>query len=222
MRTGVDVLLERCLLHKVSVTDYRLHDLVLEYLQFTVKKYENLLRQASSRQARFLSRIEVLRKYSAGGEWVNNGGLYSLVVLWNATKKLDRALIISRYYITTLEGVTEIGAWIQAGRLLVLLVRCAFLLYTRPFCGLKPFCNRKRFDQSVKGLQFERVFCKGVFGTVRTEVYRRYFRRYIPYRAFRYARYRLPYHTENFGTLGTALHTLPKISVFEEKIPRVR
>ena len=63
---------------------------------------------------------------------------------------------------------------------------------------------------------------KGVFGTVRTEVYRRYFRRYIPYRAFRYARYRLPYHTENFGTLGTALHTLPKISVFEEKIPRVR
>ena len=56
-----------------------------------------------------------------------------------------------------------------------------------------------------------------MFGTVRTEVYRRYFRRYIPYRAFRYARYRLPYHTENFGTLGTALHTLPKISVFEEK-----
>ena len=65
-------------------------------------------------------------------------------------------------------------------------------------------------------------YTKGVFGTVRTEVYRRYFRRYIPYRAFRYARYRLPYHTENFGTLGTALHTLPKISVFEEKIPRVR
>ena len=50
-----------------------------------------------------------------------------------------------------------------------------------------------------------------------TKVYRRYFRRYIPYRAFRYARYRLPYHTENFGTLGTALSTLPKISVFEEK-----
>ena len=88
-------------------------------------------------------------------------------------------------------------------------VRALFFLAIR----IQPFLSL--VDREVE-------FCKGVFGTVRTEVYRRYFRRYIPYRAFRYARYRLPYHTENFGTLGTALHTLPKISVFEEKIPRVR
>ena len=67
------------------------HDLVLEYLQMTAKIDEDLARQGSPRQARFLSRIEVLRRYSAGDETFSNGGLYSIVALWDAVTNLDRS-----------------------------------------------------------------------------------------------------------------------------------
>ena len=115
-------LVDRCLLQVVN-EKYRLHDLVLEYLHMAIKMGEDLEIKASSRQARFLSRIEVLRRYSAGGdEWSSSGGLYTLVALWTAVKKLDRSLIVEEFYRTSLKGVTEIEDMQNAGTLLWLLV----------------------------------------------------------------------------------------------------
>ena len=89
----------------------------------TAIKCEDLARKASSRQACFLSRIEVLRRYSLGDEWSRNGGLYSLVALWSAVKKVDPSLIVEEFYRISLRGVTEVDDLLNAGRLLMLLVR---------------------------------------------------------------------------------------------------
>ena len=97
------------------------------------KMYEDLARKASSRQARFLSRIEVLRKYSASDEWHSSGGLLSLVALWSAVKKLDGSLIVEKFYRKSLRGVTEIEDMDNVGRLLMLLVSLfTSLLIFRP------------------------------------------------------------------------------------------
>ena len=121
VKTGVTVLVDRCLLTAVG-DKYRLHDLVLEYLQMTIKMYEDFARKASSRQARFLSRIEVLRRYSAGDKWVSFCGLYSLVALWTAVKKLDRSLIVAEFYKMSLTSATDIKDVQYAGHLLMILV----------------------------------------------------------------------------------------------------
>ena len=119
VKTGATILVDRSLLQVVDER-YRLHDLVLEYLQMTVKK--ELGRKASSRQAHFLSRIGVLRRYSADGQWFNSSGIYSLVALWTAVTKLDRSLTVEEFYRTSLKGVTEIEDMQNAGNLLELLV----------------------------------------------------------------------------------------------------
>ena len=121
VKTGAVFLEDRCLLQVVK-EKYRLHDLVLEYLRTAIKMDEDLEIKASSRQARFLSRIEVLRRYSAGDQWSSSGGLYSLVALWTAAKKLDRSLMVEVFYRTSLKGVTEINDVQDVGRLLSHLV----------------------------------------------------------------------------------------------------
>ncbi|CAN0213297.1 unnamed protein product, partial [Ascophyllum nodosum] len=120
VKTGATVLVDRCLLQVVN-EEYRLHDLVLEYLQMVVKLYKDVGRKASLRQARFLSRIEVLRRYSAGGKLLSSGGLYSLVALWSVVMKLDRSLLVEEFYRRSLRGVTEVEDMQNAGDLLRLL-----------------------------------------------------------------------------------------------------
>ena len=122
VKAGATVLVDRCLL-QVANDKYRLHDLVLEYLHTAIKMDEGLEIKASSRQARFLSRIEVLRSYSAGGDqWSSSGGLYSLAALWTAVQNLDRSLIVEEFYRISLRGVTEIEDMQNAGNFLRLLV----------------------------------------------------------------------------------------------------
>ena len=121
VKTGATVLVDRCLLQVVN-EEYRLHDLVLEYLQMAVKMYEGLAKKACSRQARFLSRIEVLRRYSAGQIWLSSVGRYSLVALWSAINKLDESFIVAEFYRASLAGVTEIDDVENAGHLHFLLV----------------------------------------------------------------------------------------------------
>ena len=121
VKNGATVLVDRCLL-QVADEKYRLHDLVLEYLHAAIKMDEDLEIKASSRQARFLSRIEMLRRYSAGDQWSSSGGLYSLVALWTAVKKLDRCLIVETFYRISPRGVTEVEDMTNAGHLLMHLV----------------------------------------------------------------------------------------------------
>ena len=121
VKIGATDLVDRCLLNFVD-EKYRLHDLVLEYLQMATKMDEDLVRKASSRQASFLSRIEVLRRYSVGDDTLGGDGRYSLVALWSAVEKLDGSLIAEKFYRESLGGVTKIEDMQNAGRLFKLLV----------------------------------------------------------------------------------------------------
>ena len=87
------------------------------------KMDDELARLASSRQARFLGRIRIQYRYPSRGRWFGKGGLYTLLVLWNAAKKLDQNLIVGEHYRSTLEGELEFEAWDDAGSLLLLMVR---------------------------------------------------------------------------------------------------
>ena len=133
MTTGADILVDRCLLQPVSGgIEYALDDLVLDCLQLTIRLDDQLARQASSRQALFLGRADVLQGYAAGGgDTVTNGGMYALVALWNSAKKLDETLSVEEYYKGSLEGVVDIETWRAAGRLLHLLVSLAKALLPR-------------------------------------------------------------------------------------------
>ena len=119
VKIGATDLVDRCLLNFVD-EKYRLHDLVLEYLQMTTKMDEDLARKASSRQASFLSRIEVLRRF--GDNKLGVDGLYSLVALWSAVEKLDGSLIAEKFYRESLGSVTKVEDMQNAGQLFRLLV----------------------------------------------------------------------------------------------------
>lgn len=123
------VLVDRCLLQDVlEGYAYRLHDLVLEFTELSIKEDgSDLAKEATSRQARYLARLGVLHRFSIGGGVVGNGGLFSLVASWDSLKELDRTLAAEEYYKETLEGVAEIGSWREAGRLLCLLVRPVYM-----------------------------------------------------------------------------------------------
>lgn len=123
--TGANILVDHCLLQNAGTDYYRLHDLVLEYLQLIINMGgdETFAQMGSSRQARYLSRLGVLHEYYFGGEVVSTGGLYALVALWNSVKKLDGTVDVERYYTGSLNGASEIGPWDEAGKLLNRLVR---------------------------------------------------------------------------------------------------
>lgn len=121
--TGAGVLVDRCLL-QTTTEGYRLHDLVLEYLQLTISMDGGrLAKKASTRQARYLARVAVFLGYAARGPDVRTGGLYSLVALWNSVKKLDGNINVEECYERSLEGVVEVVIAIQVARLLIFQVR---------------------------------------------------------------------------------------------------
>lgn len=121
--------MDHCLLQEL-LEGYRLHDLVLEYLQLTIKMDgDSLAKDAAARQARYLSRLGVLKEYSDGGECAS-GGVYYLVGLWGSVVKLDPLLKPEECYTENLTGVTQTEYWLYAGHLLRLLVRYVCVLST--------------------------------------------------------------------------------------------
>lgn len=120
---SADLLVDRCLLQPTA-EGYRLHDLVLEYLQLTkVKSGSPLAGEASSRQARYLARLGVFAGYANRGTNVMTGGMYTLVALWNSVNKLDTTVNVEKCYAKSLEGVPDVEITIAIGLLLFLLVR---------------------------------------------------------------------------------------------------
>lgn len=121
--TGTRVLVDRCLLQDMT-GGYRLHDLVLEYLQLTIKlDGDGLAEKATSRQARYLGRIGVFKEYADRGRHVATGGFYSLIALWNSVKKFDKTADAGTCYAESLEGVADMTTRKDVGWLLYLLVR---------------------------------------------------------------------------------------------------
>lgn len=115
--------MDRCLLQAMA-GGYRLHDLVLEYLQLTIKMYgDDLAEKATSRQARYLGTLRVFREYSARGQNAITGGYYSLIALWNSVKKLEETVDPGAYYAKSLEGVVDVDITAEVCGLLCLLAR---------------------------------------------------------------------------------------------------
>ncbi|CAM9263687.1 unnamed protein product [Choristocarpus tenellus] len=112
--TGTRVLVDHCLLQEVGV-DFCLHDLVLDFLELTIKMDIASVEDAILRQSQYLARLGVLYKYSSKSIC---GGLYSLIALWNAVKKYDKGLQVEVHYMENLEGVTDQDHWNRAGQLL--------------------------------------------------------------------------------------------------------
>lgn len=121
--TGVSALVNRCLLQGMP-EGYRLHDLVLEYLHLIIAMDGGrLAATASSRQAQYLARLGVFKRYETRDSDVSTGGSYSLIVLWNAVKKLDGTVNVGKCYSKSLEGVGDIELTTRVAWLLILLVR---------------------------------------------------------------------------------------------------
>lgn len=113
--------MDRCLL-QATTGGYRLHDLVLEYLQLTIRMDGGgLAEKATSRQARYLGRLDVFQGYASVGE--NGRGLYPLIALWHGVQKFDAAVDVGECYAETLEGKADTRTWTDVGWLLVMLVR---------------------------------------------------------------------------------------------------
>ena len=121
--TCTTILADRCLLQDIG-GGYRLHDLVLEYLQLTITMYGgDLAEKAASRQARYLGRLGVFNGYAARGQNVITGGLYCLIALWSSVSKLDEKVDAGACYAESLKGVTDMKTRRYIAKLLLLLVR---------------------------------------------------------------------------------------------------
>lgn len=68
---------------------YRLHDLVLAFAKSKLRCLKmGCVALVTSRQAQYLSRLSVLRKYAEAGEML--GGFYALIGLWASVEELSR------------------------------------------------------------------------------------------------------------------------------------
>ena len=123
-------LLQGCCLIQGLVEGYRLHDLVLQYLQFRIgADGGDLAGRAGWRQARYLARLQVFKQYYTRGIYVVTGGLYSLIALWNSAKKLDVTIEVEACYSKSLKGVDDIRINREVGWLLVLMVRNLHIIH---------------------------------------------------------------------------------------------
>ena len=75
---------------------YRLHDLVLVFAKSKLRG-SNKVESASSRQAQFLGRLDVLQGYAKDGE--ASKGFYALISLWRSIEELhmDKQLCEETY-----------------------------------------------------------------------------------------------------------------------------
>ena len=84
-RLAAKDLQSRSLLQKRG-NDYAVHDLLLNFVKVTIEEFEAIKKIATSRQAGYLGRLDVLSGYLT---WGKNGDLYSLVALWRSLEELS-------------------------------------------------------------------------------------------------------------------------------------
>ncbi|CAM9160206.1 unnamed protein product [Choristocarpus tenellus] len=92
---------------------YRIHDMVLDFLKFNIGRDSEIVATATSRQAQYLGRLEVLHKYALGGQVI--GEMDSLLALWDSVESLSAVHSASHEYAESLEGVRESICWREVG-----------------------------------------------------------------------------------------------------------
>lgn len=95
-RVSVNDLVTRSMV-QVRRAEYAVHDLVLDFVKFRIKRENAAKETATGRQAEYLGKLEVLMAHSDNGEVKR--GFHSLLALWRSLKDLsgDEQLDVSTY-----------------------------------------------------------------------------------------------------------------------------
>ncbi|CAM9531944.1 unnamed protein product [Ectocarpus sp. 6 AP-2014] len=82
-------LVVKCLLQDVGGGGYRVHDLVLDFVKIKIKADVEMVKKATTLQARFLGRLDVLKGYESPEHGAGNQGLFVLDALWRSVEQLS-------------------------------------------------------------------------------------------------------------------------------------
>ncbi|CBJ32852.1 NB-ARC and TPR repeat-containing protein-likely pseudogene [Ectocarpus siliculosus] len=101
-RDEAEGLVSKCLLHAVGGGGgggYRVHDLVLEFAKTGIRAEKEALEKATSLQAQYLGRLDVLKSYGNPEHGAGDQGLFFLDALWRSVKTLsgDPELEVASY-----------------------------------------------------------------------------------------------------------------------------
>ena len=88
-REEAEGLVSKCLLQDVGGGGYRVHDLLLDFVKIKIKADVEMMEKATTLQARFLGRLDVLKGYENPGHGAGNRGLVVLDALWRSVEQLS-------------------------------------------------------------------------------------------------------------------------------------
>lgn len=119
-REDAMVLVNCCLLQQ-SYDAYGLHDLVLDYLRLSTEMSHGSVSLATSRQARFLVKPEVLQGWTLGAG-LDGFSVFSLVRLWVRIRELNASNLVKEYFYDCVAASSDMDYRQQAGYVMRLLV----------------------------------------------------------------------------------------------------
>lgn len=88
-REEAEGLVSKSLLQDVGGGGYRMHDQVLKFAKYKVKAEMETVLKATSLQAQYLSRLDVLRNYTDPRHGAGNQGRLNLAALWRSVEELS-------------------------------------------------------------------------------------------------------------------------------------
>ena len=88
-RDDAQGLVSKSLLQDVGDGSYRMHDHVLKFAKIEIKVDEETTRAATSLQAQYLGRLDVLRNFTDPEHGAGHQGLLHLAALWRSVEELS-------------------------------------------------------------------------------------------------------------------------------------
>eukprot|EP00752_Nemacystus_decipiens_P013900 g12339.t1 len=116
-REEAEGLVSKCLLQDVGGGGYRVHDLVLDFVKVKIKADVEMVKKATTLQAHFLARLDVLQGYENPEHGAGNQGLFMLGTLWRSVEQLcgDPQLEVASYS-TSLAALESCEATAEVAR----------------------------------------------------------------------------------------------------------
>lgn len=92
-------LASKCLVQDMGGDRYRVHDLLLEFVTIKIKAEVEMVKEATTLQAQYLRRLDVVEGYDNPEHGAGDQGLLFLDALWRSVEKLsgDSELEIASY-----------------------------------------------------------------------------------------------------------------------------
>ncbi|CAM9716370.1 unnamed protein product, partial [Hapterophycus canaliculatus] len=92
-------LVSKCLLQDTGGGRYRVHDLVLEFMKIKIKADTEMISQATTLQAQYLGRLDVVKIYGSPEHGAGDQGFLVLDALWRSVEELsgDPGLEVKSY-----------------------------------------------------------------------------------------------------------------------------